>query len=324
MKRFGFALVAVTCLAALGAPWLAPNPPNRQFRELMYAPPTAIHVYDGGPAAPFIYRWDLVSRIERRFAESRGQRVTLQWFAGGRLLQGDPERGAPLLLLGADSYGRDILSRLLHGARPTLLLALVATLAATALGMVIGGISGYAGGRVDALLSRLTEFVLVLPAIYVALALRAVMPLVLPTAAVFALLAVIFALLGFPIAARGVRAIVLAEREREYVIAARAAGASASRLLAKHLLPASIGYVSTQATLLFPVFILAEATMSYVGLGFPDTTPTWGTMLQDAANVALLGDAPWTLAPALAIFMVVLGINLVVQGTGRPPVQLER
>jgi peptide/nickel transport system permease protein len=107
-------------------------------------------------------------------------------------------------------------------------------------------------------------------------------------------------------------------------VAARAAGASPTRLLTRHLLPAASGYLSTQASLLLPAFILAESTMSYVGLGFPDTTPTWGTMLQDASNVALIGDTPWALAPAAAIFMVVLGVNLLVQSTGRAPVQLER
>jgi peptide/nickel transport system permease protein len=82
-------------------------------------------------------------------------------------------------------------------------------------------------------------------------------------------------------------------------------------------------YVVVQATLLLPAFILAEATLSYVGLGFPDTVPTWGTMLQDAANVTLVVDAPWMLAPAAAIFLVVLAVNLAVQGGGRAPVQLE-
>jgi peptide/nickel transport system permease protein len=205
-----------------------------------------------------------------------------------------------------------------------LALGILATLLATTIGAIVGGIAGYAGGRVDALLSRVSEFIVVLPAIYVTLALRAVMPLVLPGPTIFALLLAIFALLGWPMVARGVRAIVLVEREREYAVAARAAGASGTRLLTRHLLPAAAGYLSTQASLLLPAFILAESTMSYVGLGFPDTTPTWGTMLQDASNVALLGDAPWALAPAAAIFMVVLGVNLMVQSTGRAPVQLER
>ena len=96
------------------------------------------------------------------------------------------------------------------------------------------------------------------------------------------------------------------------------------RVLLRHLLPAARGHLLAQATLLLPAFILAEATMSYIGLGFPEATPTWGTMLQEAANVALLGDAPWALAPAGAIFLVVLGVNLAVQGRRRPQVQLDR
>jgi peptide/nickel transport system permease protein len=88
-------------------------------------------------------------------------------------------------------------------------------------------------------------------------------------------------------------------------------------------MPAARGYLLTQATLLLPAFILAEATLSYVGLGFPDSVPTWGTMLYNASNVALVGEAPWMLAPAAAIFLVVLAVNLVVQGSGRSPVQLE-
>jgi peptide/nickel transport system permease protein len=203
-------------------------------------------------------------------------------------------------------------------------LALLAALLATLLGAGIGGVAGYAGGWLDAVLSRMSEFVLILPAIYVALALRAVLPLVLPASTVFALLLGLFALLGWPIVARGVRAIVAAERAAEYAEAARATGAGAGRILVRHLLPASRGYLLAQATLLVPAFMLAEATLSYVGLGFPATIPTWGTMLQDACNIALLGSAPWTLAPAGAIVAVVLGINLLTQSGGRVPVQLER
>jgi peptide/nickel transport system permease protein len=166
--------------------------------------------------------------------------------------------------------------------------------------------------------------VVVLPVLSVVLVRRGVLPLVLPVATVALIMVVIFSLVGWPFVARGVRAIVAAEREREYVAAARSLGAGPLRVLAFHLLPACAGYLAVQATLLLPAFILAEATMSYIGLGFPEATPTWGTMLQEAANVALLGDAPWALAPAGAIFLVVLGVNLAVQGTTRPPVQLDR
>jgi peptide/nickel transport system permease protein len=322
MKRAGAALLLLLAAGGLLAPWLAPNPPNRRFTDLLYAPPTPIRVFAGGLHAPFIHPLRLVSRLGREF-EPDTRRVALRWFADGRLVTADPDAGAPLLVLGTDGYGRDVFARLLYGARTTLALAAVATAAATALGLILGGIAGYARGWLDTVLSRAMEFVLVIPAIYAALAIRSFMPLVLPPAAVFATLAAIFACLGAPIVARGVRAIVLSERELDYATAARAAGAGAVRVLARHLLPAARGYAAVQATLLLPAFILGEATLSYVGLGFPSTTPTWGTMLGDAANISLLVDMPWALAPAGAIFLAALGANLTVQGAGRAPVQLE-
>lgn len=323
MKKAGRALLIAIVLVAAGAPLLAPNPPDRQFTQYLFAPPTHVRLFDGGLTAPYFFPLRIVNRLERRFEEDENRPIPIQWFGNGHLLGVSEGEDAPLLLLGADSYGRDIFSRLVYGARASLGLAALATLAAMIFGAALGGIAGYAGGAIDELFSRLSDFVLVLPATYVVLALRAVMPLVLPAQTVFLLLAGIFALVGWPVVARGVRGIIASEREQEYVAAGRAAGAGPLRLLTKHLLPAAKGYLTTQATLLLPAFILAEATLSYVGLGFPDTVPTWGTMLHDASNVAMLGEAPWMLAPAGAIFLVVLAVNLLVQGSGRSPVQLE-
>lgn len=316
MRKAGVILLCTVIGSSIAAPWLAPNDPNTRFPDLIYAPPTRVHLF-GDAGALFVYTPRLVSRLERRFDEDRSRPVALRFMHDGRLITGDAAAGAPLLLLGADAYGRDTFSRLLYGGRATLAVALIATLAAAWIGMLLGGMSGAAAGWLDAALSRLSEFVLVLPTIYVALALRAVMPLALSPAQVFVLLVGIFALLGWPIVARGVRAIVLTERRRDYVAAARAAGASPTRVLIHHLLPAARGYVLTQASLLLPAFILAEATMSFVGLGFQGDVATWGTMLHDASNVALLGDAPWTLAPAVPIFLVTLGVNIAARDVRR-------
>jgi peptide/nickel transport system permease protein len=316
VTRAGLLLLVLVAALTCAAPFVAPNPPDVAFRDLSFAPPTRIHVVDpaGNIVAPYTYPQRLVSRLERRYEEDRSKPQPIRWFHNGRLAT-VTYPGAPLMLLGADSAGRDIFSRLLHGARTSLALALVGTLGALAVGMIVGSAAGYAGGLPDEILSRIADFVLVLPAIYVVLALRAVMPLVLPDRAVFLLMAAIFALVGWPFVARGVRTIVLSERSSEYAQAAKALGASHVRMLARHLLPATTGFLAVQATLLLPAFILAEATMSYVGLGFSDRTASWGTMLLDAANVAVLGDVPWALAPAAAIFIVVLAVNLVVQGT---------
>jgi peptide/nickel transport system permease protein len=186
-------------------------------------------------------------------------------------------------------------------------------LGAIVVGVVIGSIAGYRGGWLDEVAMRTADFVVILPVIYVVLLLRAVLPLVLSTTTVFVLMTGIFAMVGWPFVARGVRGIVTAERDREYVVAAQSLGASSWRIVARHLLPASVGYLLVQATLLLPSFILAEATLSYVGLGFPASVPTWGTMLRDAANVNAMTRFPWTLAPAVVIFLVVLAANAILQ-----------
>ena len=152
---------------------------------------------------------------------------------------------------------------------------------------------------------------MVLPAIYVVLALRSVLPLVLSTTAVFWLLVVLLSLVAWPFVARGVRAIVAAERRREYVLASIAVGAGPIRILTRHLLPATTGFLAVQATLLVPAFILAEATLSYVGMGFAPPAASWGVMLQEASNIRAIADFPWLLSPALAIIAVVMAVNLV-------------
>ena len=312
MRRAGIALIACVALSALLAPALAPNRPETRFPDRAFAPPMPLRVIDaaGRWRAPFVYPIRLADRLERRYEEDRSRPVPITWFSRGVVAQvGDTQFG-PWLPLGADGSGRDVFARLLYGARLSLAVALLATLGALLAGTLVGGAAGAAGGLVDEALMRFSDFVLVLPAMYVVLALRAALPLVLPPAQVFALVAGILALVGWPIVARGVRAIVAAERERDYAQAALALGAGRARLLLRHLLPAARGFLAAQAALLAAAFILAEATLSYVGLGFPDPSVSWGVMLQEAANVSVMADAPWTLAPAAGIFLLVLGVNL--------------
>jgi peptide/nickel transport system permease protein len=322
MKKIGLALLVLIVAAAAGAPFIAPHGPGQGFPDRTWAPPMRIHLrdVDGGWHRPFFYQVRLADRLESRYEEDTSRRIPLVFFSGGVLARAADEQDGPWLPFGGDRLGRDVLARTLYGARTSLGVAALAVIGSLFAGGLVGAVGGYFGGAADEGVMRVAEFVLVLPTIYVVLALRAALPLVLSPQQVFALLAGIFALVGWPWVARGVRGIVAGERGREYVEAARAAGAGHARILVRHILPATYGHLGTQATLLVPSFVLAEATLSYVGLGFTDPTPSWGTMLQEASNVATLARFPWLLVPAAGVFLVVLAVNLVVQEGGSVPV----
>jgi peptide/nickel transport system permease protein len=291
-------MIALAALAAL-APALAPYEAGRSFRDFLHAPPMRPHL-DG--ITPVAHPLVLADRLQQRFEADRSRTVPLPWFG---------ESDTPVFLLGADDFGRDVLSRLLYGARTSIALALVATVGAVLIGALAGAWAGYRGGWLDESIMRVADFVLVLPVIYVVLVLRAVLPLVLSASTVFLLVTAIFVLVGWPFVAKGVRSIVAAERNREYVQAARSLGAGHARIVLRHLVPACAGHLLVQATLLLPAFILAEATLSYIGLGFPDPVASWGTMLAGAGNYNAIARFPWTLAPAIAIFAIVLATNLI-------------
>jgi peptide/nickel transport system permease protein len=307
----GTALLLIVGLTAVAAPSIAPHGVEQQFADCIYAPPNIPHMMDadGHWGLPFVYPLRLEDRIERRYTIDRTHPRPLRWLTDGKLVSID-ERTGPWLPLGGDALGRDVFSRLLLGTRLSLGLALLSTASALFLGALLGAAAGAAGGWIDDALMRTSDVIVVLPAIYVVLALRAAMPLVMSDAQVFWTVVTVLSVAGCPYAARGVRAIVAAERQKEYAEAARAIGASSTRILLRHLLPAAIGFLAVQATLLLPAFIVAEATLSFVGLGFAPPTPSLGVMLQDAAGGRVLVEAPWLLAPAAAIVACTLAVHL--------------
>jgi peptide/nickel transport system permease protein len=301
-------IASIACVALIG-PVIAPHRSGDQFADRAYAPPMRVHVRDAsGWRPPFVYAQDLDDRIMRTYSVDRSRAMPLRWFEGGRVVSID-ERDGPLLLLGADELGRDVFSRLLRGAGLSLGVAAGGTVGALLIGVLVGGIAGSRGGRLDRWLMIVADFILVLPGAYVVLVLRGLLPLVLGAPEVFALMTALFAASAWPHVARGVRAIVATERTREYAEAARASGAGTIGLL-RHLLPAARGFVLIEIVLLVPALLVAEATVSYFGLGFPDPTASWGTMLQEAGNVTMMAEAPWMLASALAIFAVVFALHL--------------
>jgi peptide/nickel transport system permease protein len=313
MSGLGLALLGLVALAAILAPLAATNDPSTQFRDHVLAPPMRIHLVDDAGvwhARPFVYPVRVVDRMERRFAEDRSRPVALGFFVRGRLVAPlDPAAG-PWLPLGADRLGRDGWARLVVGARRSLGVAIVASVGALALGLLIGLVAGYAGGAIDAVAMRAAELVVVLPVLYVILAARAALPATIPPSLVFALTTTVLALLGWPLVARGVRAIVAREALPEFAVAARAMGASPLRIVGVHLAPATAGFLRTQALQLLPAAILAETTLSFAGLGFAPDAPSWGTLLSEASDIAVVGDAPWLLVAAAAVVLVVFAINL--------------
>jgi peptide/nickel transport system permease protein len=216
------------------------------------------------------------------------------------------EEPATMFLLGTDEFGRDVFSRLLHGGRVSLLAGLVATLLSVSLGLLLGGLSGYIGGRFDDGVMRLTEVFLALPWLYLLLAVRAFLPLHVSPVQAFLLLVVIIGVIGWAPPARLIRGVVMSARERDYVRAARGFGASHRYLLRRHVLPAAFGVALTQATLLIPRYILAEVTMSFLGLGVGEPAPSWGSMLTCLQQYHIALSAWWMLSPGDVLVLVVL------------------
>lgn len=207
-------------------------------------------------------------------------------------------------LAGADSQGRDVLARVLHGARLSLLVGVVSQAVSVGLGVGLGLVAGWYGRWVDALVMRLADITLAFPTLLLLIAV---------SAAVRPSLVVVFVLIGivgWAGMARLVRGQVLVLRQSEYVQAARALGAGGPRIMLRHLLPNVLGPVSVAATLGIAGAIMAEAALSFVGLGAQPPTPSWGAMVADGRD--LLRVAPWvSVAPGLAIAVAVLGFNLV-------------
>jgi peptide/nickel transport system permease protein len=209
--------------------------------------------------------------------------------------------------LGCDALGRDILSRVLWGARLSLTVSVAVIVLSLALGSVIGGAAALAGGRVDSAVMRAVDIVLAFPGFLLAIALAAILGPGLKS------LVIALAAMGWTGYARLVRGEVLSLKEREYVTAARTLGATQSRILFRHLLPGLAGPVAVQASFGIGGIIVAEASLSFLGLGVLPPTPSWGNML-DAGRAFLLVAPHITTAPGVAIGLAVLGFNLLGDG----------
>jgi peptide/nickel transport system permease protein len=222
-----------------------------------------------------------------------------------------------IYLLGTDAFGRDQLSRLLFGGQVSLLAGLLGAGITLFVGCLIGALAGYYGGWRDSVLMRLAELFLTLPWLYLLFALRAFLPLaVSPLKAFFLIIAVIGAV-GWARPARLVRGVVLSAKERDFVRVARGFGASPVYLLRRHILPEAYGVLLTQAAILIPQYVLAEMTLSFLGLGVPEPLPSWGNLLSSLQQYSVLVSYWWMYLPALAMvpfFLGYLGLASSLQG----------
>ena len=333
-RRFAaFAGLSIVCLfyaAAIFADFLAPYDYRTQSRRELLAPPTTIHFYDehgDWHARPFIYARHVVDPLERRYVEDQGRAYSLALFTRGysyrlfglirtdRHLFGlleDNATGMPLVhLLGTDALGRDRLSRLLMASRFSLVVGPAGTLLASALGIFLGCVAGYAGRKVEALLMRAADAMMALPTLVLILAARAAFPLELPPSRAAMLLITIFIAVGWAEVARLTRGLVMALRQREFVLAAESIGLSKARVLFRHILPNAARPLVVQVTLMLPAFLLIETSLSFLGVGLQEPEASWGNMLAAAADITLLRAQPFLLlAPALCIFLFVLGVHL--------------
>ena len=299
--RLTLLLLAVIHSAILLAAWVAPYPYAEQHRDYPYAPPTRIHWAGWEPMVAGIS----TDPGSGEYREDAGLRYPLELFTHGRLF-GVRAPGV-LFLWGTDGLGRDVFSRVLYGGQVSLLAGLTATLISLALGLCWGTLAGFYGGWVDAWLMRTGELFLALPWLYLLLGVRAFLPLQVSPWQSFVLLAGIIGLVGWVRPARMVRGVVLSARERPFVLAARGFGASGFYLIRRHILPLTGSVIVTQATVLIPQFILAEVTLSFLGLGVGEPVPSWGNMLAEARQYHTLVSHAWMLAPGLASVPLLFG-----------------
>ncbi|MEJ7620424.1 MAG: ABC transporter permease [Aquificaceae bacterium] len=310
---FPLTIIGFFLFLAVFADFIAPYPYYLQNRTAPFHPPTRIHLFkDGSLAFPYAHPHRMTDPLFKVYEEDKSVSCRLRFFRkteyGYKLLS--VEEPCHIYLLGTDKLGRDIFSRLVYGSRVSLTIGLVGVSITFLLGSLIGGISGYFGGKVDTLIMRLVEVLLAIPTFYLMLSLRSVFPLTMESFHVFLMVIFILSFLGWAGLARVVRGMVLSIREKEFVQSAKTYGAGTLRILRVHILPNAYYYLIVSATLSFPGYILAEASLSFLGLGIQEPFPSWGNMLSDARNVNLVVAHPWILSPGIALFLLVIAFNL--------------
>lgn len=334
LAMIGGTIVLLFYLVALLCEFIAPFPPDRTSSRDVFHPPQMPRLFYDTPADgrgialhvraytqtrdPFTLATTYTLDPDRVIFISvlaRGEPYRL-WglFEMERRLFTASTPGERFFLFGADRLGRDMLSRVLYGTRVSMTIGLVGVALSLLLGVTLGGISGYFGGTIDAAIQRLVELVLALPTIPIWLGLSAALPQDWsPLTRYFAITAIL-SLVGWTELARVVRGRFLALRTEDFVIAARLDGASRPRVIVRHMLPSMASHIIASVTLAIPIMIIAETSLSFLGLGLQPPLISWGVLLREAQNINSIAQAPWLFIPGLAVVLAVLSLNFLGDG----------
>ena len=323
---FAGGFILLLYFLAIFAGFFSPNDPNRRFSNYALGPPTRVRFFDSEGQfhwRPFVYgterRLDsetfLRTHVEvpgeryhlRLFVRADEHRV-LGLFATNIRLIGTEEPGR-FFPLGTDRQGRCMLSQMIYGSRISLSIGIIGVSLAFAIGIILGGISGYFGGAIDMFIQRMIEILMSFPTLPLWMALSAALPVTWSVLQVYFAISVILSLLGWTGMARVVRGKFLALREEDYVTAAVIAGASPKRIMFRHMLPGFLSHIIASASLSIPGMILGETALSFLGLGLRRPAVSWGVLLQQAQNLNAVVLAPWLLASVFPIIVTVLAFN---------------
>jgi len=321
----GGIIIILLYLTAVFCEVVAVYDPREYSRLYTYAPPQRIRFVDQGrfQLQPFVYglkgvRDPVTTRVS--FTVDTARKYPVKFFARGEpyklwsLFSGDfhlitfenTDGEGTLFLFGADRMGRDVWSRVMYGGRTSMSIGLVGVFMTFALGISIGGFSGYYGGLFDSAVQRVIEFIRSLPAIPLWMALSASLPEDWQPIKIYFSITIILSILNWTGLARVVRSQFLALREEDFVMAAQIAGASEARIVFRHLVPAFLSHLIASITVSIPTVILSETSLSFLGLGIRPPAISWGVLLQEAQNLRAVATSPWVMAPGLFVVLVVL------------------